>query len=89
MFFPTVSVQIVFWGDHFNPQTSKTTCGNSVKVAQFCSKTTDLATLVINIIYSQLGNHAHVLSLNYGKGSNGLTAHKLEFSDLYLDILLK
>ncbi len=33
-----------YWG-RFNPRTWKTTCGNSVKVAQFCGKTSDMATL--------------------------------------------
>ncbi|ROL43289.1 Phosphopantothenoylcysteine decarboxylase [Anabarilius grahami] len=33
----------------FNPQTRKTTRGNSVKVAQFHGKTVDLATLIISI----------------------------------------
>jgi len=36
----------VIWG-RFNPRTWKTTRGKSVKVAQFCGKTTDLATLLL------------------------------------------
>ncbi len=41
-FFPVVFPFVRgFQGDHFNLWTSKSTCSNSVKVAQFCSKTAD------------------------------------------------
>lgn len=39
------SIKITFPGDRFNPQTKKA-CRNRVKVAQFCSKITVLATLI-------------------------------------------
>lgn len=41
------SIEIAFRGDHFNPQTSKSTRGNCVKLAQFIRKTADLATQVM------------------------------------------
>ncbi len=40
-------------GDLFNLRTSKTTCSNSVKVAQLHGKTSDLATLLCNATQSK------------------------------------
>ncbi len=56
MFFPFFSppsgvrsIEIAFCGDRFNQWTSKANRINSVKVAQFCGKTADLATLSVTV----------------------------------------
>ncbi len=56
MFFPWFSsplgvrsIKIAFCGDRFNQRTSKANRINSVKVAQFCGKTSDSATLSIAV----------------------------------------
>ncbi len=56
MFFPWFSsplevhsIKIAFRGDRFNQRTSKANRINSVKVAQFCGKTSDSATLSIAV----------------------------------------
>ncbi len=56
MFFPFFSppsgvrsIEIAFCGDRFNQWTSKANRINSVKVAQFCGKTADLATLSVAV----------------------------------------